>query len=169
MSGLQITTPRFVLRELTSADASARYLSWFSDPTAARYIASASRTSELQHLRDYIQERAGRDDVLFLGIFDGITGAHIGNVKYEPVDSEHGYAIMGLLIGDPAWRGRGVAKEVLLASGRWLRDLMQIVLGVSRDNLGAIRAYEAVGFAIEASPYVPYDSHPQYLSMVWHL
>jgi RimJ/RimL family protein N-acetyltransferase len=93
-------------------------------------------------------------------------------VKFEPVDSAKGYAVMGILIGEPAWRGRGVAQEVLRATGPWLRTnrgIREVVLGVSRSNLKAIRVYEAVGFVPGPSPHLPYESHPQYLSMVWRL
>ena len=54
---------------------------------------------------------------LFLGVFEKVTNKHIGNIKYDPIDSESKVAVMRILIGDPEWRGRGVAEEVLSASG----------------------------------------------------
>jgi len=169
--GVSFTTARFLLRELTVDDVSTRYLSWFGDAAAAKYIGAAGHTTQLQDLRDYIQARTGRDDVLFLGIFDAATGVHVGNIKYEPVDTHAGHAIMGVLIGEPEYRGRGVAPEVLTASARWLqfhRGIRQIVLGVHAENTPAIRAYERVGFVIEDTPHIPARSDGA-LTMVWHL
>ncbi len=141
-----------MLRSLTPADATESYLSWFSDLSAQKYIEAASTTSRLTDLEDYIREKVARDDVVFLGIFDRDSGAHIGNLKYEPVDEAAGTAVMGVLIGDPSFRGKGVTPEVLEASMQWLkqrRNVRTIILGVSRENEQAIRAYEKVGFSIQ--------------------
>jgi [ribosomal protein S5]-alanine N-acetyltransferase len=168
---IEIDTERFRLRELGVGDATERYLAWFRDSAAAKYISSAAATRELTHVREYIGVRCGRDDVLFLGIFDRESGLHIGNIKYEPVDVGAGYAIMGVLIGDPAYRGKGVTPEVLLASGRWLqahRGIRDIVLGVDTENSGAVRAYRRVGFVEAATPHIP-KLGPQVTTMVWHL
>jgi ribosomal-protein-alanine N-acetyltransferase len=165
---VEIVSERYVMRELRLSDVTERYLGWFSDAQARRYIAAAASTRELSDLKHFVQERVDRADVLFLGIFDKATSLHIGNIKYEPVNSELGYAVMGVMIGDPAYRGKGVTPEVLRASGEWLnehRNIRQIVLGVHKDNREAIRAYEKAGFAIASSPYV--SPSPDSLTMVW--
>jgi ribosomal-protein-alanine N-acetyltransferase len=164
-----IETERFRLREISEADVSERYLGWFRDNETRAYVAAAA--GDLEDLRQYVRERVGRDSILFLGIFDKQNGLHVGNVKYEPVDSAKGYAIMGILIGDAAYRGQGTATEVLRASGQWLRDhrnIKQIALGVHRDNVAAIRAYERVGYRVGPSEYIP-RTHPAAVTMVWAL
>jgi RimJ/RimL family protein N-acetyltransferase len=169
--GTRIETERFVLRELTPADVSERYLSWFGNPEARSNISAAATTTKLDDLRAYIAERLDRPDVLFLGIFDKAAGAHIGNVKYEPVDSVKGYAIMGILVGDPDYRGRGVAPEVLAASGEWLRDhrdIREIALGVLKSNTAAIRAYEKVGYRVATTQHIPHVG-AEAVTMVWPL
>lgn len=81
--------------------------------------------------------------MLFLGIFERATQRHIGNIKFEPVDRQAGYAVFGILIGDADFRGKGVVAEVIAASSVWLKwqGLREIVLGVDMDNEPAIRAY----------------------------
>jgi ribosomal-protein-alanine N-acetyltransferase len=162
---VEILTERFRLRSLQESDASERYLSWMQDPAARRYIVAAATTRELADLRDYVRERVGRDDVLFLGIFEKDSELHIGNLKFEPIDVRTGEAVMGILIGDPAWRGKGVTTEVLGESGRWLkqhRGIRRIMLGVEQDNTAAIRAYERVGFVVSGSK-------PGGITMTWTL
>ena len=164
---VEITTERFLLRLLTENDVTERYLSWLGDGNAKRFIAYAAKTKSLSDLKHYVRERTGRSDILFLGIF----GWHIGNIKYEPVNSELGYTIMGILIGEPAYRGKGVTIEVISASAHWLkynRKIKQVLLGVGRDNQAAIRAYEKVGFAVVDPPLIA-KSAPEAITMAWIL
>jgi aminopeptidase-like protein/RimJ/RimL family protein N-acetyltransferase len=166
-----IRTDRFTLRPLTEADASERYLGWLADADARRYIYAASGTRNLDDLRQYIGDRAGRANVLFLGIFDNATGTHVGNIKYEPVDPTERYAVMGVLIGEPEFRGQGVTAEVLVASAHWLRDncdIEEIVLGVDADNARAIRAYERIGFVRADTVHIPSPAPGTY-TMCWRI
>lgn len=168
---ISIETERLFLRELRIEDATEVYLGWFKDATATRYICTAVVTKELTDLRRYVLERAGREDVLFLGIFEKVSGLHIGNIKYEPVDTVAGFAIMGILIGDPAYRGMGVTPEVLKVSAAWLkahRGIRQIVLRVLAEHTAAVRAYERVGFVVEDTPHIA-TPYPGSMTMVWHL
>jgi RimJ/RimL family protein N-acetyltransferase len=167
----EIPTERFLLRPLTVLDVTERYLSWLREPGARQYITAASQTRELDDLKHYVASRCGRDDILFLGIFEMQGGLHIGNIKYEPVSRETGHAVMGIMIGDPEYRGRHVAGEVIDASVAWLaahRGIREIVLGVSESNTAAIRAYEKVGFAIASTPHLP-PALQGALTMVRHL
>ncbi len=160
-----IITNRFILRLLNICDVTQRYAGWLSDQRTSKFI---SATLNLPELRRYVLERSNRDDVLFFGIFDKITGLHIGNIKYEPVSTELRYAIMGILIGEAEWRGRGVAAEVISASAVWLhqhRSIEQIFLNVSRSNVPAIRAYQKVGFVEQSTVFIKNFS-PANLTMV---
>jgi len=101
--------------------------------------------------------RIGRPDVCFLGIFDKTTSRHIGNIKYEPIQVEKKYAVMGVLIGDAQWRGRGVFSEVFEASAHWLcenKGITRFELGVEKVNISAIRSYEKTGFKPIDSEYI---------------
>ncbi len=168
---VNIITERFLLRELLERDATERYLNWFDDSETKKFITSASTTHSLSVLRQYILQRIGRNDILFLGIFENKSGLHIGNIKYEPVNTDLGFAIMGIMIGDLEYRGKGVGTEVLIASAQWLkvnRNINQILLGVSKNNPVAIRSYEKAGFLIEDTPYLP-RIVPEAITMVWYL
>lgn len=142
-------TKRFVLKPLRPHHATLRYLGWLKDPVAKRHISAAKRTQNLQKLRDYIRKFLRRKDCLFLRFLDKRTGRHLGNLKYCPIDRAGGTAVMGILIGEPSWRGRGVAQEVIASSAAWLRrqlGIRKIYLGVAEKNLPAIRAYRKAGF-----------------------
>ena len=154
---VEIVSKRFLLRDLAVEDVTERYLNWLSDADAKKFITAATKTKSISDLRRYVHERIGRDNILFLGIFERTTGLHIGNIKYEPVNSNLGYAIMGVLIGDPAYRGKGVAAEVIAASAQWLkynRKIKQILLGVSNDNSKAVLAYKKIGFLESSTDFI---------------
>jgi len=164
-----IETSRFFLRQLTVDDVSNRYLSWLGDSVAKQWITTAASMRRLSDLRQYVQQRVGRDDVLFLGIFSKADGLHIGNIKYEPISKSEGWAEMGVLIGDPDFRGKRVFAEVLSASADWLKVNMQIErihLGVEIENMPALTAYRNAGFVVEPASEPPKASG--ILRMVLH-
>jgi ribosomal-protein-alanine N-acetyltransferase len=137
------------MRPLEISDVGEAYLSWFKDPDVNRFIIAAVASPSREDLENFILVRTNRKDVLFLGIFLRETGEHIGNIKFEPLDQQAGYAILGILIGASDWRGKGVAGEVIEASGKWLarhHHLRRIYLGVDRRNHSAIHAYKKIGF-----------------------
>jgi len=169
MHGITFETERFNMRPLTIDDVTTRYQSWFSPETARMGIASARRQPTLEDLRTFIDERVGRPDVLFLGIFVKESGEHIGNLKYEPIDPKNGYSVMGILIGQQEWWGQGITSEVVCPSARWLRSrhgIREIVLGVMKDNLLARRAYEKIGFRLRQTDRIRIDPKI-HEAMVW--
>ena len=145
-----IITQRFLLKPLTVDDVNQNYLSWLN-PEINSYIEYAKNNISMKELRSYVGERENRQDVLFLGIFTK-DKQHIGNIKYEPINHKSKTAIMGILIGDNNWRGKGVAAEVIKVSGDYLVEqygISTILLGVNKNNKAAIVAYQKVGFKVK--------------------
>ncbi len=163
---VRIETERFVLRPLQPSDATPRYASWFNDPQVQRYIYAAAAAPSVDELREYIAARQDRTDVLFLGIHTHESDTHIGNVKFEPIDRASSQAVLGIMIGDPAWRGTGAAAEVIARANEWLathRGIREVILGVARDHVGARRAYEKAGFVVTADD----SGRPDAVRMLW--
>jgi hypothetical protein len=52
---------------------------------------------------------------LLLGIFDKITGKHISNGKFEPINFDENYAGFRILIGDINFRVKGITTEFMLS------------------------------------------------------
>lgn len=156
----KLETERLILRGLRVSDASRAYLSWLAQPRSRRYIVTAGETSNLAQLRAYIARKRRRKDTIFLAILDKASGRHIGNLKYEPVDTKSGHAMLGVLIGDPDWQGKGVATEAIRASSAALHEQLgieRVFLGLSRSNLRASRAYRKAGFRSVARTPFSYD------------
>lgn len=137
------------LRPLCESDATQQYASWLNDTTVNQYLETRSVT--VKELQEYIRTKRAAPDVLFLGIFCCDTGKHIGNVKLEPIDSKKKTAMMGLLIGDKEYWGKGVGTEVtnLITDIAFNKlGLKEVTLGVIPENKPAIRVYEKCGFKI---------------------
>lgn len=145
----RIETNRFILRELCKKDASTTYLNWLKNSDSSKYILTANQTRELEDLETYIDEKLNDQACLFLGVFTKDNETHIGNIKYEPIDLENREVAMGILIGDSNWRGKGVAKEIIVATCEYLKNnytLKRVILGVENNNIPALRAYQKIGF-----------------------
>lgn len=99
-----LATPRFLLRPLKPEDATETYSEWYDDTGVTQHIVAARVAHDVPSLCLSVRERAGRDDVLLLGIFTPDGATHIGNIKYEPVDECAGLAVMGILTDEPVWR-----------------------------------------------------------------
>jgi RimJ/RimL family protein N-acetyltransferase len=171
MKDIFIDTERFLLKSLTKKNVNKRYLDWINGPNRSEYITYGKKQRSLDEISNYVENRLLDESVLFLGIFDRESGNHIGNIKYEPINFQKGFAIMGILIGEEDWRGKGVANEVLRVSSEWLNTkygIKQIILGVDIKNINAIKAYQKCGFNVEETSYIESVSG-NHTTMVWNL
>lgn len=147
---IQIQCDRFYCRRLTIKDANTKYLSWLENENSAEYIATAKQTKSVNDIVAYIIEKNKAEDTLFLAIISKEGDEHIGNIKYDNINYSTKSAIMGILIGEEKFRGKGVAKEVIEATAIWLKEnlnISNIYLAVNKMNLAAIKAYEKIGFS----------------------
>jgi len=74
---------------------------------------------------------------------------------------KHKYAVMGILIREQSWWGKGAALEVINASVKYLKDkylIEEIILGVKENNISAIKAYQKIGFNFGSSKYFKEES-----------
>ena len=144
-----LATPRFVVRTLVEDDVSPVYLSWLHNAATAKFIETAGQDQTLQSLRDYVRQRLINENCEFFGVFERVTGLHIGNIKFEPISTDLDGAVMGVLIGDPAYRGKGVFAEVFKLTSEFVAekfDVTRILLGVDEGNHAAVQAYAKYGF-----------------------
>lgn len=88
--------------------------------------------------------------VLVAEINGEIAGSGYARIKKNPeiyYDFEK-YAYLGFMYVQPAYRGMGVNQAIIEELKKWAieRGLTEIRLEVYNDNIGAIKAYEKVGF-----------------------
>ena len=125
------------------------YLSWLRDIHTNRFINSAREDYSRQELVEYICEKNASDKALLLGIFENQTSTFIGTIKLEPIDLEIKTGWLGILIGNPKNHGKGYGFEsvdTLLSFSSSVLKLQKIYLGVSPNNLPALKLYRKLGF-----------------------
>ena len=73
--------------------------------------------------------------------------ARIENARHFLKHQLHAY--LGFMFVDPAFRGKGVNKEIIYALKNWAisQGITEMLLEVYDGNLPAIKAYEKVGFS----------------------
>lgn len=142
----------FFLRPLREHDVTSKYASWLNDIESTRYLETPAGNTTIDSLASYVSSHNVRIDSLLLGIFVKPSGNHVGNIKLEPISFFHKKAVVGMLIGDPDYRSKGLGSAVIHRLLQFAFDelgLHRIELGVTADNHSAIKCYERVGFVLE--------------------
>jgi len=141
-----------VLRGLTQSDVTLNYEQWLNDENVTRFMETGRFPVTQESISEFVSAMASGDSNLLLGIFLKDTEEHVGNLKIGPINWVHRSAELGIMIGSPAARGRGVGTESIRLAVRHAFErlnLQRISLGVVETNEGALRCYEKVGFVRE--------------------
>ena len=152
---MKVETERFTIKPLTQADATERYLGWLIKEAQEEFILSARTFQTIESIRQYINKFESSSIAKIFGIFITTNQEHIGNIKYDSISLTDRSAVMGIMIGEEEWKGKGVAKEVIVGTAKLLRDQLRIesiILGVKTKNKAAIKAYEKIGFKKISAP-----------------
>lgn len=132
---------------MTDSDATPAYASWLNDREVNAYLSTKSAT--VSELKEYIATKNNSEHAELYGIFLKEKDIHIGTVKLEPIDRTHGWATIGILIGDKRQWGKGIAGEALRLLIKYCFQelhLDEVRLGVLAQNTNALRAYQKIGF-----------------------
>lgn len=149
---LCLETPRLSLRQIDpDSDNLISYLSWLRDTQSNAFIQSARADFSLRELVHFIKKTNSDDTALLFGIFlNGVKEDFIGTLKVQPIDFMKRTAWLGIMIGDPEFRGRGYGREAMQEVLNFLFNslkLKEVFLGVDLENLDAISLYKTLGFS----------------------
>lgn len=157
------------LRPMTAADADGPYLRWMNDPEITRYLESRDRTYTPADLRSYIEETVSNPANHFFAIELLEDGRHVGNIKLGPVEWRHGRGDIGIIVGERAVWGRGIATEAVRLLSTWAlaeMGLRKVTAGAYSSNAGSVRAFERAGFHVEAVRAAHYVSDGEVVDAV---
>jgi RimJ/RimL family protein N-acetyltransferase len=121
---------------------------WLSDPVVSANLGLRAKPT-LARTRSFIAVAAS-DEICARAILQG--GRHVGNVVLDHIDRQIGKARLHIYVGEAAARGVGVGRRAVALALALAFDqlgLYKVWLTVHAGNTAAIRAYQAVGFAIE--------------------
>jgi len=91
----------------------------------------------------------GDDGMLYFAVYEGRLIGMCGMYRGNSPKTQH-TAFIVIVYLQPAWRGQGVADALIEACLAWGRAHKVSVakLGVSTDNIAAIRCYTRCGFTV---------------------
>jgi len=141
---------RLYLRPLEEGDVE-RCQRWINDPEVRRWITRRFPVGYRQEA-EWLQRQytSLTDIVLAIVLKEG--DKHIGNCGLHKIDYTSGRAILGIVIGEPDYRGRGYGPEamsLLLDYAFGELRLHRVELKVFSYNQRALRAYRKLGFREE--------------------
>lgn len=127
---------------------STEYLSWMRDIDVTKYMETGSRFYSQEMLEEYLQN-IETNKIYSWAIVLKSNKSHIGNIKIDPIDKENLSGEYGIMIGDKTTWGNGYAKEASIEVFKYcFKNLLlkKISLGVRKNNRGAIKLYQNLGF-----------------------
>ena len=128
------------------------YVSWLNAPEINRYLESRFVTHTVESTRAFVASVLASPNSLFLGIKSHQLCRHVGNIKLGPIDPHHETGDIGILIGDKAAWGKGMATsaiETVCEIARNRLNLRKLTACCCASNAGSQRAFEKVGFVVE--------------------
>ena len=138
---------------LTPEHVTDSYVSWLNTPEINRYLESRFVTHTVESTRAFVASVLASPNNLFLGIKSHQLGRHVGNIKLGPIDPHHETGDIGILIGDKAAWGKGIATSAIEAISEIARNrlkLRKLTAGCYEPNQGCAKAFLKAGFALEA-------------------
>ncbi|MDD5339660.1 MAG: GNAT family protein [Candidatus ainarchaeum sp.] len=152
MEKLRIEGERIFLRPITVSDVDGPYYGWMNDNEVTRFLEARFSKNDKASMKKFVQDALINKDVVFLAIVLKDGDRHIGNIKLGPINRQHGYGEVGILIGEKACWGKGYATEALkllsdYAFGKL--KLHKITAGCYAGNVGSAKAFLAAGFVQE--------------------
>ncbi len=131
------------------------FVAWFNDWRTSRTLAIRAPMSTPSEERwfDRMVEDQGKSGYLFVSCLL-VDDRAVGNCGLFDLDLPNGSAGLGITIGRPEDRGRGLgtdALRALLGFAFGQLRLERVWLDVYDTNPGARRVYEAVGFVYEGT------------------
>lgn len=144
---MRLEGERVYLRLLAAADTD-HVVRWRSDPLVASQLFAERPPTRAEH-EAWFARLAERRDRLEFVIMVREGDVPIGTVGLSRIDRASGEAEYGILIGEPAWRGKGAAREcseLLLEYAFGGLGLREVKLNLFADNGSARGLYERLGF-----------------------
>jgi RimJ/RimL family protein N-acetyltransferase len=140
-----IYSKRFIIRKFRTSFVNKKYLYWFNNTLVNRYI--EFKCKSLNDLKKNVLKKIKTKNSFFLAIF--FKKHHIGNIFIHNINLKKKSAFVGILIGIPKWRGKGVGFETINSVIEWLyskNKIRKFYLGVHISNKFAINLYRKLGF-----------------------
>jgi len=169
MNAVILSSERLIYEPLGISHLSKRYLEWMNDKEVTKFL-DAGGDYTMDKLKNFLKNYQ-KKKILFWAIKIKKSGLHIGNIKIDPIEKISKIGHYGILIGDREEWGKGYAfeaSETIIDFCFKKLILSEIILGVQKKNIYALRLYLKLGFKIyeRADHSKIYKDVPEYSIML---
>ncbi len=164
-----ISGKRVYLRPIRLSDVRRNYRAWMNDPQVNRFMESRFKKWSMVGLINYIREINKDPGRLFFAIILKDVDKHIGNIKIGPVNWNHKFANISIVIGEKSLWGNGLAAESLRLAINYAFNSLKIhklTAGIYEKNIGSLKAFKKVGFVAEGRLKNQYMYNGRYIDAV---
>lgn len=147
-----IESDHIYLRKVTCDDVTDAYHGWMNDSRVTQFLEIRFQSWSKKNISDYVNSMAKKPNILFLAICLKRNSRHIGNIKLGPINRVHGFAEIGIIIGDKECWGKGLATETIALLTEYAfktLDLNRVSAGCYENHMSSLKAFEKVGFQQE--------------------
>jgi ribosomal-protein-alanine N-acetyltransferase len=140
------------LRGLTEQDLDGPMTQWSNDREVTRMLYRGAFPETRETAAATMAAVAANPKEVELAIVDKASGTHIGIAGIHSMNLIAHSAEFRILIGEKDFWNGGYGTEVtqlMVAYGFEVLNMNKVWLGVTADNVGAVRCYEKVGFVKE--------------------
>jgi RimJ/RimL family protein N-acetyltransferase len=128
------------------------FVRWINDPEVRRFMIMRYPLSMAEEEQWWEGRLQRHNDHIFA--IEAEDGTHIGNIGLHDIQRENRRAVLGIVIGEKSYWGRGYGTDAIRAMLRWVfgyLNLNRVTLNVFSYNRRAIRCYRKCGFRHEGT------------------
>jgi RimJ/RimL family protein N-acetyltransferase len=160
---------RIYLRGVYLSDANENYRRWMNDDQVTQYLESRFYPHSVESIASYISHVNESPDSVLLAIVIKDKNAHIGNIKIGSINWIHRFADVGIMIGEKAYWGQGLATEAIKLVVDYAfnkLNLRRLEAGCYANNPASLRAFQKAGFIEEGRLKQRYFWNAEYVDRV---
>ncbi len=127
------------------------YVSWFNDPETFRYLGTKFGQTR-GSVRKYVESIQPPNFIS--RIIQKSDRTYVGNIALHEFDAMNRRMEVGIVIGPPEARGKGLGREacsLVIAFGFDHLNLHKITAGTVAGNVGMSKVFESLGFTLEGT------------------
>lgn len=128
-----------------------KYLSWMNDPEIVQFTESRWKSYTMDDLVNYVKGINNSKYDFMYGIYLNENNKYIGNIKIGNINPHHGFAELGIILGDKSEWGKGYATVAIKLAIQTAFDelgLNKLTAGAYENNVASIKALTKAGFTL---------------------
>ena len=141
-----------------------------NDAEVLKFTESRFQAHSKEDLCVYVAKINANPLFVFRAINLGDTGRHIGNIKLGPIDWNHRFGDIGIIIGDKDCWGKGYAVESIQLLTEYAfgsLKMHKLTAGCYAANEAGIKAFRKAGFSAEGRRSSQYLCDGRYVDLIY--